>query len=249
MRPQLIASAFVVPDAQGRYQRMARVLQHTARVHCPGWDVRIDTRLPAAMASALAIRSHVFNTQKMERWHRAVLEAPIGARLLLIDVDTFILRPLEDIWDRPFDLAYTTKDHVFPFNTGVVFVRVSDRVRAFVQAWRDTNVRLLSDAEEHRPWRERFGGINQAALGHTLESPIARTIDLCELPCLEWNCEDSAWAAFDPAITRIVHVKSALRRAVFGLAGPMVARERKLQPLVHRWHALERQAFEAEARV
>ena len=150
-----------------------------------------------------------------------------------------ILRPLNAVWDLPFDVAYTVRPRLLPLNAGVVFVRVSDRVRAFMTAWRDENRRMLTDTQHHQVWRRRYGGINQAALGAVLESPRTDGLAITPLPCSEWNCEDSTWRAYDPDVTRIVHLKSQLRIALFhgGSGGQEVRR------LVTLWRALERAAL------
>lgn len=232
--PRLIGCYFGKSDI---YERMARVLIYTARKHCAGWDVQIQRIAPPEIRDAHhgAVPSHVFNTQKMEAWYQAVEACADGDRVCLIDADTMILRPLDDIWDRPFDYAYTTKNHRFPFNSGVMFLRVSPRIRAFVQVWRDENRRMLREYEFHMPWRAKFGGINQASLGYALQSGLTRELAILELPCLEWNCEDTCWDAYDPEVTRIVHIKSQLRRAVF--ENPR--RAARLLPLVTRWRQLE----------
>jgi hypothetical protein len=224
----------------GKWTRLARVLALSASQHCASWDVQIRTVVPPRLQSALGIPSHVHNTQKMEHWHRIVTEAPDGACVLLIDADTMILRPLDDVWAQEFDLGYTTKESRFPFNSGVVFVRVSDRVRAFVTSWRDENRRMLGDARHHQVWRKQYGGINQAALGCLLAKQAQFGLSLAKLPCLEWNCEDSHWAKFDPEVTRIVHIKGALRRAAF--LRPQVRPLNELEPLVTRWRDLDDQA-------
>jgi hypothetical protein len=241
--PRLEACSFGA-DPQGIWLRMVRVLWHSAAQCCEHWDRRVQAITPPVLTSALGIASHVENTQKMEHWHHLVNEAPDGARLLLIDADTMILRALDDVWALDFDVAYTTKEARFPFNSGVVFVRVSDRVRAFVSDWRDENRRMLGDREHHQVWRRQFGGINQAALGYMLARGDRHGVQLHTLPCLEWNCEDSSWERFDPAVTRIVHVKSSLRRAIFHRAqvSPRVL------PLVNRWRQIERAAMAAESR-
>lgn len=226
------------------YERLVRVLELTARRHCGHWDLQIGPVTPAThdaetgerLRSAIGKTSHVENTQKMEAWAAAVDAAPDGTGMLLIDADTFILRPLDDIWDRPFDFAYTTKVSRFPFNSGVVLLRVSSQTRAFVQRWRHENLAMLRDFEHHREWRRQYGGINQAALGRALQSGWLAELQVLELPCAEWNCEDATWRDYDPATTRIVHVKSALRLAVLGM-GPALP---SFQPLVHLWRRLER---------
>lgn len=199
----------------GDYDRLARVLEHTARHHCPNWAVNVYRIDPTPLkAHRRAQNSHIANTQKMESWNDVIQAAPDGDRILLIDADTFFTNPIDDIWDRGFDLAYTNKDSRFPFNSGVIFVRVSPRTKRFFADWAEVNRNMLIDADRHLPWRAKFGGINQAAFGQMLETNHG--LDMLTLPCQEWNCEDSAWADFDPATTRIVHVKSALRAAVFG---------------------------------
>jgi hypothetical protein len=180
----------------------------------------------------------------MECWYEAVSMAPDGAELLLIDVDTVILRSLDAVWQQAFDIAYTTKPSRFPFNSGVVFVRVNDRSRAFVKTWRDENLRMLTSETHHQAWRRKYGGINQASLGYTLDSKLAAGVQLVQLPCVEWNCEDSSWALYDPSVTRILHVKSSLRRAVFlGHPAPVSVR-----PLGRLWRQLEQEALGPSSR-
>jgi hypothetical protein len=223
----------------GKYARMAKVFEATARRHCPGWDINVrkvdQIPIPAHRAS---VQGHIANTQKLEDWNQIVQDAPDGARIPLIDADTAIVNPIDDIWDLDFDIAYTTKRSTFPFNLGVIFVRVSAPARAFFAAWTAENRHMLQKKVVHREYRQRFGGINQASFGRTLETPAVRGVNLLGIPCVEWNCEDSSWERFDPERTRIVHVKSALRRAIFDgtaadLAKPGVAR------LAEMWKGIE----------
>jgi hypothetical protein len=243
MRPRLECCYFPPATAldDEQWPRMARVLAHTAAQHCSHWDVTIETIAPGPMPSLSQKPAHETNAQKTADWCARVEQAPDGTRILLIDADTFILRPLDDIWDQPFDLAYTVRTwarpSAFPLNGGVVFLVVSDVVREFMRRWRDETKRMLIDQEHHRIWVRAFGGLAQAALGCILERDD-HGVTLRALPCCEWNCEDSAWQWFDPARTRIVHVKSALRRAIFSV-GPT---RPELRPLMSLWRSLERAA-------
>jgi hypothetical protein len=240
-RPRLEACYFG-DDRTGQWARMVRVLAYTAAQHCATWDVQIRHIVPPRLTSALGIASHVENTQKMEHWHQLVTAAPDGTRLLMIDADTIILHPLDDVWERDFDLAYTTKESRFPFNSGVIFARVSPRLRAFIAAWRKENRRMLGDRWHHQIWRKRFGGINQASFGYMLERGAQDGLSLATLPCVEWNCEDASWASYSSA-TRIVHVKSSLRASLFLRAHVAPAH---LRPLITLWRHLEREALDAE---
>lgn len=228
----------------GKYERMARVFEATARSHCPGWDLNLRKVPEVNLACDRAARpGHIANTQKLEEWNGTIQGAHDGACVLLIDADTFFVNPIDDIWAQDFDIAYTVKRSKFPFNLGVIFVRVSDRTRRFFAAWTAENRNMLTAKVEHRQYRDRFGGINQASFGRILETPAVLGVNLLGIPCSTWNCEDSAWADFDPEATRIVHVKSALRRALFDNDREATARP-GVPRLVEMWKALEAETME-----
>jgi hypothetical protein len=228
-------------NADGRWGRLARVCQSTAREHCPDWTVTVE-KIKARQVDRRGEIPFNDNTVKLDRWCEVACALPDGAELLLIDADVMILRPLAPLWDLPFDVALTRRPELsrFPFNAGVVGLRISPAVREFMTQWRDINRRFLADRKLHKPWQRRFGGINQAALGCVLEQDVDATVlDVRRVPCETWNCEDSTWRAFNED-TRIVHVKSMLRSAIFdGVAG--VASYRAL---VARWRSLDRKAME-----
>jgi hypothetical protein len=244
--PQLQACYFPgAADADIRqWSSLARVLTHTAAQHCPTWTRTILAISPPKVTSAINRRSHISNSQKLEHWCDLIAAAPLGERILLIDADTAILRPLDDIWERDFDLAYTERDRSvtrFPINGGVLFVRVSESAKAFVEAWRLENRRMLT----LKDWRATygvFGGINQAAFMVTLKRRKDFGTAALALPCREWNCEDSSWRKFDKATTRILHVKSELKRNAFSRYAPIRG---DLQPLVTIWRQLDTQAAAA----
>ncbi len=149
-----------------------------------------------------------------------------------------LTNPITSIWDLPFDVAYTTKQSRFPFNGGVLFVRVSAGSRQFLEEYRAENARFFKDSRTHQVWRSRYGGVNQAAFGSILEGGIAKRLGLtiAKVPCLEWNCEDSQWEAFNPALTKIVHLKSALRRAALVNTGAAIP---KVRVLANIWRKLD----------
>lgn len=243
MNPRLVSCYFAGP-AEKECARMARVLEYTARRHCPGWAIDVARIEPPAARSARGSAWEAANTQKLDHWAARVAAAPDGTPMLLMDADTMILHSLDDVWARPFDVAYTVRDvggMRFPLNGGVVFLRVSPGTRRFVETWRAENRKMLENAAYHAPWNRRFGGINQAALGKVLESSLVAELKLnvLKLPCSEWNAEDTSWARFDPARTRIVHVKSGLRRAVFG---PNVSAMAPYRALAVIWRRLEKEA-------
>lgn len=220
------------------------MLLFSAGQHCPGWEIDVRPITPAVVSQPSAAAAYVENTQKLEWWTSQVLHAADGDRLLLVDTDTMVTGPLDPLWDLDFDIALTCRPPgaAFPLNGGVIGVRVNARSRGFFRAFNEENARLLVDRQRHEHWRQRYGGINQAALGVLLSSAGTHGARVLQIPCRQWNCEDSTWASYHPEHTRIVHIKSALRRAAFhgGVIG-----YKHLCPLVRLWRDLEAQATAA----
>jgi len=237
MKPRLVSCYFDPPGGLPHWARMAKVLEYSARKFTD-WDIDIRRiEFDESFRSAIGVRSLAYNTQKMQFWFDAVMAAADGAQMLLIDADTVILRSLDDVWESEFDYAYTIRHKSFPFNSGVVFVRVSQAVRDFFHVWRNENLRMLTDSAHHQKWRKAYGGINQAALGFALEHQLTSRLKLLQLECQEWNCEDTTWNNFDER-TRILHVKSNLRRAIF--VDPVFTPH--LAGLIEWWKEMEREA-------
>lgn len=211
----------------------------TAARHSPGWDISVREIPTHNLRAASGSVSHAANHHKLTEWRRLVVEAPDGAQLLLVDADTFVVAPLDPLWDIPFDFAYTTRIAArYPFNAGVIAVRVSPRTRRWMDAWLAQDRAFLTDNDDARPWRAKYGGQNQASLGALLESDVAAALGLtiAALPCSIWNAEDTCWASVDAA-TRIVHVKSALRMDAF-----QMARSPRTHDLATTWRNLDGQA-------
>lgn len=236
MRPQLHAPYFDFAGDAHKWRRMAAVLEHSARQHCPNWDLHVDqiqvVAEPPFNKSA--------NASKLHDWTRRVCEAPDGAQLLLMDSDCVIQRPLDDIWERPFDIAFTHRRpcvRKIPINGGVVFLRVSEPVRAFFCAWLDENVAMLRDKAHHRRWYPIYGGMNQSALGAMLEGGRLEHLKVEWLPCSEWNVADAEWASHWKT-GRILHLKGDLRLVLFEDRKPRRSTAH-LVPMVQYWRGLE----------
>ena len=243
MTPMLVSCFFSAKkERDGQYDRLARVLAYTARQHCPGWVVQITQIAPTLIAPATGNPSHSWNSAKLDYWDAVVQAAPNGTPLLLMDADTIILRPLDPIWDRSFDLAYTARERSrLPLNGGVVALRVSDQTKAAIRRWQQLNAAMLTNGPLHQPWHRKYAGMNQASFGCLLEEGGLADLSVVKLPCAEWNCCE--WAAFTPA-TRVVHIKSRLRRSVFG----PTRGASDLTDLVTRWRAVEAQVNLVEGR-
>lgn len=245
MKPLLYACWH--PGNSDQYRRLADVLALTARRHCgDAWEVVVERIPEPVLRGPRSSDSEAANHRKLGHWAEVVAEQPDGRPVLLVDADTFVLGDLSPLWDRRFHIAITEREHAsrYPLNAGVVAARACPSVRLFFDRWLARDREFLLDAEAHKPWRQRYGGMNQSSLGSMLESatPGALGLHIERLPCQVWNCEDSSWAVAGPE-TRIVHVKSALRMAVFQILAAAPA----WRGLAQQWLRLDAEARETVA--
>jgi hypothetical protein len=217
------------------FGRMARVLETSARSWCPSWDVRVRQVTRPEFSGPRSSQAQIDNGWKLTLWTQIVNAEPDGSQVLIVDADTFVVGNLDELWETEFDFAYTGREQSrFPLNAGVIAVRVNDASRAFMSAWSARDKSFFNNDAARMPWRERYGGYNQASLGSLLEGGYPAGVRVGRVPCSKWNCEDSSWAGFG-STTRIVHVKGALRTSIFGTGW-----KRDLAPLVRLWRDWER---------
>lgn len=184
--------------------------------------------------------SYIRNVRKAKHQLAIIERAELGDQLGLMDVDMMITGPVDPILAADLTITVRPPKSAFVFNSGVVFVRISQPIKQFFRQWYEASCKLLTDPSLHKTWRRHYGGINQAAFGMLMNHGISEiTID--ELPCEIWNCEHETWKAFGPQ-TRLVHVcLGDLRRAC--LDGYVCARPHVMD-LAARWRNYERLAIE-----
>lgn len=224
-----------------RYERMVRVLELSAAENSPATPLtihRIDSQDEElrVLARTNCKRLWIDNARKARHHQRIIRDAADGDVLCLIDADTMILGDLSEIGSLDFDLAYTVRPpgSKWKLNTGVYFVRVSDRVRRFCYLWLMNVEKMLADVKFHEHWRKqkRYGGIHQAAFGCQLEAldEADPLIHALPLPCETWNCVSRCWDSAESP--KIVHIMGQLRQWCFDKPKPRGERERQL---VARW--------------
>jgi hypothetical protein len=82
---------------------------------------------------------------KMASYCRAVELVPPGSELVLIDCDTLLCAPLDELFDDEFDLCFTWKEDGFPLNSGVVLARMNEPFRTFLDSWNELTQSILHD--------------------------------------------------------------------------------------------------------
>jgi hypothetical protein len=228
---RLAAVVFANSNGRSDYTRLSRALERSVAANSPRTPIDITRVTPddtlAAQRPDPADAGLVANARKVVAWNEIVQAAPDGEALLLLDCDTLVLGDLEI--EPAAAITYTARPSWarLPFNAGVILVRGGSPARHFFADWTAENLRLLSDRSGHRPLRQKFGGLNQAALG------VLRArggYDLATLPCVIWNCEHTCWPQFG-AETKILHLMGRMRAAALGTREP----EDDIRPMVELW--------------
>lgn len=217
------------------YVRMARVFRRSCRLAMPAARfTQMRGLTPADDGRPWDCR---MNTEKLRLWVEAA-ERYQAENLVLADCDMLAVGDVRHVFeDRGFDIGYTARTRGLPLNGGVLFVRPTAAARRWLAKLVAVNEVMRSDESFHRPYRARYHGMNQAAMGFMLENPLA-AIRVRAFPCARYNAvslED--WQGIG-AETVFVHVKSALRKVVLGL--PVDWQEAAACALAaQRWHEAE----------
>jgi len=223
------------------YHWLAGVLEKSARFHLKDrWEINVRKieghNLKAALSSKY-VRKELFpnNAHKALAWCEIIKEAPIGDRILLIDCDTFIRAPLDEIWELDFDYARTTRDYKWPWNSGVMFVRVNEKTKKFFELITEETFKMLGDARYHEIYEKKFGGIHQASIAATIERNLIPGFKVLDIPCLIWNSEHTHRGYEDFIQSKIVHLLPSGRKKI--LKGDSWANDKNWRHIGKEWHS------------
>lgn len=229
--------------SSSRYERMAAVLArsagntpHLMTIHRIT-DTDDDLR---PMARDSCKQTWVNNARKAKHHCQIINSAEDGELLGMIDADTMILGDLSEIESMEFDIAYTVRPpkSKWKLNTGVYFVRVSERMKKFCREWYAMVCEMLSNEKLHLEWKNerKYGGIHQAAFGWMIENSGVDFSALA-LPCEIWNCVNGCYATAENP--KIVHLMEGTMRH-WCLDGAK-AENANAQRLADKWRAYEMQ--------
>jgi hypothetical protein len=216
------------------YTQMARVFRRSCRLAMP--EVRftqLQGQTPAEDGRPWDCR---MNTEKLRLWVEA--SGRYGdENLVLADCDMLAVGDVRHVFaDRSFDVGYTRRSEILPLNGGILFVRPTLAARRWLAALWRINEAMREDPAFHAPFRARYHGMNQAAMGYLIEQPVAG-VRVRAFPCSRYNLLGNDLIQPDPDAV-FVHIKSALRKLILGQ--PVGARDRALYgPMAARWHAIE----------
>lgn len=192
------------------YDRLMKVFKASVLRVMP--DVHFEERnLSCPGTKIKKFHSLLSNTLKLREW--VAWMDKTNDNTVFMDCDMLLLQSIECAFEEDFDVAYTVRTSAqMPMNGGVVFAKPTPKARQFFRAWLDVNERMFTNRVFHEPYRRKYAGMNQAAFGYLLENPVAG-VNLIKLPCAIWNSCSEDWRFVD-GFTKVVHVKSVLRKVV-----------------------------------
>lgn len=229
----------VIFGSRDTYERMADVLRYSVYKNSPKTPLKIyHKRMDRELMTLGRQRDKtvVENAMKTKYHCEIVQNAEKGEVIGLLDCDTMVMRDLSCIEKKKFDLAITYRPNraKLMFNSGVVFVRISNKTKQLYRDWLEIAREMLQNNEFYNKWRAVFGGINQTSLGYLTTLDDYKKIKILGLECQEWNCENETWDLFNEE-TRIVHILGELRRGIFRGGGYPDEATRRLAGIWHRY--------------
>jgi hypothetical protein len=193
------------------YTRLLRVFEKSAARYMPNAKF-ISHRIPAPKVPVNVSHTHfTSNTVKLEIWKEEMDRA--DEPIVFADCDMLATGDLSTVFEKDFDVALTDRyGQKYPINGGMVYAKPNDRAREFLALWAQANRRLYEDPQEHKIWRDKYAGMNQASLGFVLEK-YKFDAKVIQIPCSRWNACDADWVNFDEDV-KVCHIKGRMRRAV-----------------------------------
>jgi len=197
------------------FARLANALENSVAKNSP--DVEFDEVItPAPDERPGLLRHYTDNHAKLVVWRDQIHAEPDGSQVILMDADTIVLGPLEDAFDRPYDIGWTWRPGRLPANSGVVFVNCNERSRNFMDAWVQRDRMLMENRTLADHGARKFGGANQASFMWLITHGGGTDIANCHtMMCKKWNSVDQTWHEFSDD-TRVLHIKGKLRDACVG---------------------------------
>lgn len=142
------------------------------------------------------------NTLKTKYHNDIVQETENGEFICLMDLDMAILGDLSEA-EGDYDLGVTVRKQKTRINSGVIFVRVSDKTKQWYQRWYNTVNMLLADPNLLRKKKKIYSAINQSGLGVLLENP--HDVVVKEFEGAIWNCTPVDYRTCGPQ-TKVIHL-------------------------------------------
>ena len=222
------------------YQRLAKVLAYSAKKNSPNTPIIIhagpSTNQEIIENQRRGCFGHdIVNALKTKYHNEIVQNAELGEFICLMDLDMAVMSDLSEA-EGDYDLGYTVRDQKARINSGIIFVRVSEKTKQWYSRWHEIVYQLLNDAGKLSKLKLIYSGINQSALGIMLQE--SHNLVLKEFPAKIWNLTPVHYNSFNSE-TKVIHMlnhASALSQPNGTQPGAKVAKA---------WLALEKESTSA----
>ena len=166
---------------------------------------------------------------------RAVAEHLEEDYIGIFDTDTTVLQDIDEVFSNNFDIAFTVKNEFWPINTGVLFIKNSQRVVDFFNEWYKRTQEILLNENLFKTANSinhPYGGADQMAFHQMINyrktsnlfyySCGEAEVRLLSLPCKVYN--ETRSVPITPCL-KVIHYKGGWRTIL--LEGYGFSRNRK----------------------
>lgn len=177
--------------------------------------------------------SYTVTHEKLRHWNEIVQN--IVNPTILMDIDLIVRMEIADVFKNNRHITFTTNsDHRTWINSGVVFVKPTQKARKFFEQWYKMDSELYNSAAEngvpgllrYEHWRTGCMGMNQTSLATMVEGGDYNYYGV--VPSTSYNCWYGDWQSWNPDTTTVVHVQMGLREQLLNaLDGRLVDIDRK----------------------
>jgi hypothetical protein len=160
---------------------------------------------------------------KILYWNYAINNTN-SKNLCFIDVDTILIKPINEVFDVEFDISLTYNDHSLnriPINTGVIFCKNNKNSKMFFEEWTKRVEKFANNPSKYTELFSKYGSGDQLCIMMMLEEKITKTnsiyivnnidMKINWLKCTEFNNLSS------PNIRdncKVIHLKSKWHRII-----------------------------------
>ena len=159
------------------------------------------------------------NIHKTQKWNEFFQSLNIGDEVLFLDADILILNNISEMFDflENKEIILTTRNYKkLNFNAGVILFKVTENTKRFFNEWTEKISKFSHEIrfnQEIIKLSEIYLGAGQTTLAYMIEKEEYKNI-IDKVPCHIWNCCQQDWDLYTDE-TKIIHVKSGLRKLIF----------------------------------
>lgn len=199
------------------YSELLKVFKKSIRKNMPGAKIH-EIIIPEPPKEEYKPYFMTYNTIKLQVWVeflKQVRDSENPEEIIFADCDMLCLKDASHAFNIPFDVAYTAREIIYksPLNGGIMFARPTEGAIRYFEKLLEINNRMYEDEMFHKPYLEKYVGMNQAAQGYLLEHPEEHGAIVHKFMTTQWNAVEGDWQRIN-GDTVFVHIKGKLRLAV-----------------------------------